>query len=504
MNAPFADAGGPYKTTEGAAILFDAGNSSDPNGDPILFRWDIDSDGTWETEWSDDPTTSYTWYDNFCFHDQNSYPVIHDDTVCVAQLEVTDEIYTSGDVALVIISNVAPTVTIDAGYLTPCIVLGQPVPFNAVISDPGCLDTHTATWSFSDGAVLPGIVTEEIECPNTTGVVSVVHSFDDIGLYSVLVEVQDNDRGSDMDTAFVQVMTAPEAIDCVIDFIQNLPKTCFKKPAVQRKKALTNKLTVVRNSVLADSLKSAVKKLKHDIRAKADGSIDGHPNNDWIICEEAQRKLCMTFDGLIGYLQSDSDEGDPPGTGVETAEVKSFEAGMTKSGIELSWNVISGTEIKSFKIERRLTEDNLNGQFDTVKLISSGERRYVDDEVDFGQSYLYTLIVVGNDDSELASESISIKTIAPNIVLYQNHPNPFNPTTTISFQLPKKSHVNLSIYDVTGRCIITLLNDVMGVGIKEVVWNGKDVQGNSIGTGVYFYSLKTGNKVLTRKMVLLK
>ena len=192
------------------------------------------------------------------------------------------------------------------------------------------------------------------------------------------------------------------------------------------------------------------------------------------------------------------------GAKADVVRIKSFHAARVRSEIKLSWEVVSDNEIRSFKIERRLTEDNLNGQLDAVKLISSGERMHVDDEVDFDQSYLYTLLVVGNDDSELASESISIKTIAPDIVLYQNHPNPFNPTTTISFQLPRKSHVKLSIYDVTGRCIKTLANDVMDAGIKEIVWDGKDVKGNSVGAGIYFSSLKTGDKVLTRKMVLLR
>lgn len=501
---PFAASGSAYEASEGTQIVFDASDSSDPEDDPLQFRWDFDNDGIWDTEWSDDPTATHTWYDNACQHDPAMYPPIHPDTVGIAALQVRDAEHTSGDAAVVIIYNVAPTVTIDDGYLTPCILPGQPVPFNALVTDPGCLDTHTASWSFDDGTVLPGTFTEPIECPDTTGVVSVVHTFEDPGLHSVQVAVQDDDRGSDGDNTFVQVMTALEAIDCVIDFIRELPNSCFKKPAGQRKKALTNKLTVVRNSVIADSLKSAIQKLRHDIRAKADGSIDGHPNNDWIICEEAQRKLCMTFDGLIGYLQSESDGGDPAGAYDEMAEVKSFEAEIIESAIELSWNVISDAEIKSFKIERRLAQDGLNGELKAVNLISSGERRYIDSDIDLGQSYHYTLIVIGNDDSELASESISVKTKAPDIVLYQNQPNPFNLTTQIEFEIPGDSYVEIHIYNILGEQLRTLVSERLAAGRKVVTWDGTDDRGIPVASGVYFYRLSTDSYAEAKKMLLLK
>lgn len=501
---PFAASGCTYEASEGTPIVFDASDSSDPEDDPLQFRWDFDDDGVWDTEWSDNPTATFTWYDNACTHDPAMYPAIHPDTVGIAVLQVTDGAHTSGDAAVVIIFNVAPTVMIDEGDLTPCILPGQPVSFNALISDPGCLDTHTATWSFSDGTVLPGIVTEAIECPDTTGIISVIHSFEDLGLYSVVVEVQDADRGSDMDTTFVQVITALEAIDCVTDYIQDLPDACMKKPAAQRKNTLTGKLTVVRNSVSGNSLKGAIEKLRHDIRAKADGSIDGNSNNDWIICEEAQRKLCMTFDGLIGHLQSELNGGDSHEAGAKTAKIKSFEAEITESGIELSWNVISDAEIRSFKIERRLAENRLNGKLDAVNLISSGEQLYIDGDINSGQSYLYTLIAIGNDNSELASESISVKTKAPDIVLHQNLPNPFNLTTQIEFEIPGDSYVEIHIYNILGKQLKTLVSERLAAGRKVVTWDGTDDRGVPVASGVYFYRLNTDIYAEAKKMLLLK
>ena len=83
-------------------------------------------------------------------------------------------------------------------------------------------------------------------------------------------------------------------------------------------------------------------------------------------------------------------------------------------------------------------------------------------------------------------------------------PNPFNPTTTISFTLPERARVTLSIYDVEGRLVRTLLDEVVGEGYQERIWNGRDAGGTPVSSGVYFYRLTAGGKTLTKKMVLLK
>jgi hypothetical protein len=88
--------------------------------------------------------------------------------------------------------------------------------------------------------------------------------------------------------------------------------------------------------------------------------------------------------------------------------------------------------------------------------------------------------------------------------LYQNHPNPFNPLTTIPFTLPTRSETRFTIYDVEGRLVATLVDDMLEGGFKEVVWNGTDAHGNPVSSGVYFCRLKAAGKVLTKKMVLLK
>ena len=82
-------------------------------------------------------------------------------------------------------------------------------------------------------------------------------------------------------------------------------------------------------------------------------------------------------------------------------------------------------------------------------------------------------------------------------------PNPFNPTT-ISFTLPERARVTLSIYDVQGRTVRTLVDETGSGGYQERVWDGRDAAGSPVSSGVYFYRLTAGNRTLTKKMVVLR
>jgi hypothetical protein len=88
--------------------------------------------------------------------------------------------------------------------------------------------------------------------------------------------------------------------------------------------------------------------------------------------------------------------------------------------------------------------------------------------------------------------------------LSQNHPNPFNPITTIRFALPQAEHVRLDIYNITGQKIITLANNERAPGEYSITWNGRDSQGYKVASGIYLYRLVAGSYNETRKMILLK
>ncbi|MDX2475519.1 MAG: T9SS type A sorting domain-containing protein, partial [Candidatus Krumholzibacteria bacterium] len=85
-----------------------------------------------------------------------------------------------------------------------------------------------------------------------------------------------------------------------------------------------------------------------------------------------------------------------------------------------------------------------------------------------------------------------------------NYPNPFNPSTTIRFTLPTSENVRLSVFDIQGRQVATLVNEVYSAGRHEVVWRGQDNSSRPVASGTYFYRLKTGGFTETKKMLLLK
>jgi hypothetical protein len=88
--------------------------------------------------------------------------------------------------------------------------------------------------------------------------------------------------------------------------------------------------------------------------------------------------------------------------------------------------------------------------------------------------------------------------------LHSNYPNPFNPSTVISYDLSRETAVKLNVYDMKGRRINALVNQVQNAGRHHVRWNAKDARGNGISAGVYLYRLEAGGKVFTEKMIFMK
>jgi len=103
-------------------------------------------------------------------------------------------------------------------------------------------------------------------------------------------------------------------------------------------------------------------------------------------------------------------------------------------------------------------------------------------------------------DVEDMEEAIVIRD--PN--LRENYPNPFNPTTTLTFELPKQMKVSLVVYDVLGRKVTELVNGIQKQGVHKVVWNGADSRGRPVSSGVYFYRMITDNYQRTMKMMLIR
>jgi flagellar hook assembly protein FlgD len=112
--------------------------------------------------------------------------------------------------------------------------------------------------------------------------------------------------------------------------------------------------------------------------------------------------------------------------------------------------------------------------------------------------------LAGAQTVSVALDEQSSAPMPTEVVLHQNSPNPFNPETSIRFELPQAMRVRLAIYDVHGRLVRQLLDEHRDAGASNVEWNGTDDRGATVATGVYFYVLDAGGKRYQHKMVLLK
>jgi photosystem II stability/assembly factor-like uncharacterized protein len=105
---------------------------------------------------------------------------------------------------------------------------------------------------------------------------------------------------------------------------------------------------------------------------------------------------------------------------------------------------------------------------------------------------------------ELITDIEVDKNLRREIVLWQNYPNPFNPTTIIRYDLPGTGRVVLTIYNMKGQKVKTLVNKIQTPGKKVVAWDGRDDFGNLVSTGIYIYRLQAGIQIKTKKMLFLK
>jgi hypothetical protein len=94
--------------------------------------------------------------------------------------------------------------------------------------------------------------------------------------------------------------------------------------------------------------------------------------------------------------------------------------------------------------------------------------------------------------------------IPEEFAIHQNHPNPFNPTTILRYDLPEDANVNINIYDMMGRVVSNLVSSQQRAGYKSIQWNATNNIGQPVSAGLYLYTIQAGKFRQTKKMVLLK
>ncbi len=197
------------------------------------------------------------------------------------------------------------------------------------------------------------------------------------------------------------------------------------------------------------------------------------------------------------------------GTSPLPVELTSFTALSGKNSVELAWN--TATEINNYGFDvERANHSGLNGlrNWQKVGFVSGNGTSnvphnyfFTDNSIAFG-TYSYRLKQIDHDGNFRYSKELEATVAStPNtIVLGQNYPNPFNPQTSIEFAVPATGHTTLKVYNTLGEEIATLVNGNIEAGaVNHVSFNGSNFP-----SGIYFYTLRSGSFVDTKKMLMIK
>ncbi len=176
------------------------------------------------------------------------------------------------------------------------------------------------------------------------------------------------------------------------------------------------------------------------------------------------------------------------------------------SSVILQW----ATQIEEDFSYHNIYRNDLNS-FDPAMVFTTTDSFYVDEEGTQG-SYEYWITAVdsaGNesDASDIAAVVLSASeqaTVPTVFALEQNYPNPFNPSTQIRYALPEATSVVITVYDMMGRKVRTLVQDTQSAGYHTALWNATNDRGLPVSAGMYIYTLQAGDHHHMKKMVLLK
>ncbi|RLC50903.1 MAG: hypothetical protein DRI23_06130, partial [Candidatus Cloacimonadota bacterium] len=206
---------------------------------------------------------------------------------------------------------------------------------------------------------------------------------------------------------------------------------------------------------------------------------------------------------FVTAVYDDVQESAPSNTEevtVTLAAPSDLQAVVAAPDIDLSWTAPAGNRsLTGYTVYR-------NNQ----QIVQVTETTYTDEDLENGVYAYYVKALYGSYESEASNEVIIELTEANNIIIPENtallgnYPNPFNPTTEISFALKDAEKVNLEIFNVRGQKVKTLVNKSMDAGLHQIVWEGLDDAGKQISSGIYFYKMQAGEYNATRKMIMMK
>ncbi|MEA2096041.1 MAG: T9SS type A sorting domain-containing protein, partial [Candidatus Cloacimonadota bacterium] len=200
------------------------------------------------------------------------------------------------------------------------------------------------------------------------------------------------------------------------------------------------------------------------------------------------------------YDDGESNPSDPANITVELPAPTDVTAESQDPDVIVSW-VEPARGIVSYNVYRDtelIAEDVMSSPYEDLNVPSGN------------YTYNVTTIYDGEWESEMSNGAFVAHTDVDNLLkpevteLTGNYPNPFNPTTTISFSIEEAGHVSINIYNMKGQLVKTLVNENLDSAYHNVSWNGKDNSSKTVSSGIYFYKMKSSNYTSTKKMILMK
>ncbi|MBO8152134.1 MAG: carboxypeptidase regulatory-like domain-containing protein [Candidatus Marinimicrobia bacterium] len=183
---------------------------------------------------------------------------------------------------------------------------------------------------------------------------------------------------------------------------------------------------------------------------------------------------------------------------------------VSSEGITITWDPVPDEDLAFYAVFKSTT----SGSYTDNPAYMTTEGFVTDTEVESGQTYYYTIVAVdANGNVSDPSEEVNVtytsiekeNPIPEKFALYDNFPNPFNPTTQIKFDMPEQGFVILNIYDLTGKLIKTLVSERKNPGTYIAIWDGTNNKGQKIPSGIYIYKLDIKGKFSSSgKMILMK
>jgi hypothetical protein len=192
---------------------------------------------------------------------------------------------------------------------------------------------------------------------------------------------------------------------------------------------------------------------------------------------------------------------------IVPVELILFEINIDFNRAKLKWETATETNNHGFEIERKnLDKQNSNSEWRIIGFVEGNGTSakhnvytYIDRNLTIG-TYQYRLKQIDYDGGFEYSDIVEVDILLPiEFSLSQNYPNPFNPTTTLQYSIPENGIVKLSIYNLLGEQVTTIVNDYKEAGNYQIEFDASELS-----SGIYYYRLQANSLVKTRKMILMK